>query len=364
MLKEIEIKINKLRRLIAQKQLSGVLLSSQTNFLWLTGGRRNEVVKNYDISLVYLFITKDNKYLISSNSDSARVMDEELSGLGFELIKYNWYNQSPLCIIANRYPGTRVGTDFYDPHHDCIEDDLIRLRIDLTKYEIEKVKNFCTDYSIFFTDFCMELKPGLSEKDIANDFTNKLIKRNIRVPVVLVGSDERIFNYRHPVATDKKIEKHILMATVAEREGINISVSRSVYFGKAPKDLSKKQEAVNYIEASYYRNSKPGNKLNRILDSVKKTYEEISYKDEWKNHTQGGIVAYKPREVLATESNDFELKSNYLVNWNPTIPGVKAEDIIIIKEDGIEQLSIDKRWPCTEISIENDKYFKPEIMEL
>ena len=361
---EIEIKTVKLRQLINRKQLSGIILSSQTNFLWLTGGRRNEVIKNCDISLVYLFITKDNKYLISSRSDSARVMDEELSGLGFSLIEYDWYNQSPLDVIVEHYPIARIGADFYDSNLEFVEDDLAILRIDLTVAEIDRVKKFCMDYSMFFTDFCLELKPHCLEEEIAYDFTFGLLKKDIRVPIMLVGSDERVFMYRHPVPTSKKVEKYILLATIAEKDGINISVTRSVYFGKAPEDLCKRQEAVNYIEAIYCSKSKPGEKLNNILESGKKAYKGVFFENEWKNHTQGGIVAYKPREVLATESSDFKLASNYLVSWNPTIPGVKAEDMILVKENRAEQLSIDKRWPCTEIIIGNEKFVKPKILEL
>ena len=363
-MEEIEIKTEKLRQLINRKQLSGILLSSQSNFLWLTGGRRNEVIKNFDISLVHLFITKDSKYLISSKSDSARVMDEELSGLGFNLIEYDWYNQSPLNVIEENYPKARIGADFYDPKLELVEDDIAKLRIDLTESEIDRIKKFCMDYSMFFTDFCLQLKSGCLEEEIAHDFTCRLSKEGIRVTVMLVGSDERIFKYRHPVATPKKVEKYILLATVAERDGISISVSRSVYFGKAPEDLNKRQEAVNYIEAVYCSKSKPGEKLNSILGSGKKAYKEVSYENEWKNHTQGGIVAYQPREVLATESCDLQLSSNNLVSWNPTVPGAKAEDIILIKDNGAEQLSIDKRWPCSEIKIGNEKYLKPKILEL
>ena len=364
MLEEIEIKTAKLGQLIKRKQLSGILLSSQTNFLWLTGGRRNEVIRNCDISLVYLFITKDNKYLISSSSDSARVMEEELSGLGFNLIKYDWYNQSPLNVISKNYAASKIGADFYDPNLEFVEDDLAKLRIDLTRFEINRIKKFCMDYSMFFTDFCLQLKPGLLEEEIAHDFTCKLLKKGIRVPVILVGSDERVFKYRHPVATSKKVGKYILLATVAEKDGINISITRSVHFGKAPEDLNKRQEAVNYIEAIYYSKSKPGEKLNNIIESGKKAYKLVSFGDEWKNHTQGGIVAYKPREVLATESCDLELSSNNLISWNPTVSGAKAEDMILVKNNGAEQLSIDKRWPCSEIKIGNEKYLKPKILEL
>lgn len=71
---DLVIKEQRVYELIDKLNLSGILLSKQTNFLWFTGGNRNDVIKNEDNSLVYLLITKDNKYLISTNSDK-----EELS---------------------------------------------------------------------------------------------------------------------------------------------------------------------------------------------------------------------------------------------------------------------------------------------
>ena len=364
MISEIEIKRNKLKRLIIKKNLFGILLSTHTNFLWFTGGRRNDVLKNDNVSLVYLFITENKKYLISSISDSDRVMNEELNDLGFELIKYDWYNQSPFDVIKNLSPNARIGADFYAPDTENIEDELAKLRIDLTEYEIDKVKNLSRDYSTLLTDFCFNLKPNTSEKKIASDLICNCLNKDIRLPVVLVGSDERIFKYRHPVATDKCIKNYVLIATVAEKNGINITITRSVHFGKAPKDITAKQEAVNYIEAVYCHNSKPGTNLKEIFQIGKKAYKEVGFADEWKNHTQGGIIAYKPREMIATESYDLELKSNYMVSWNPTVPGVKAEDTALIKRNGIEQLSIDERWPYSEIMIEDEKFKTPKILEL
>jgi len=364
LLSEIELKSNKLKELIMAKGLFGVILSAHTNFLWFTGGRRNDVLKNENVSLVHLFITENKKYLISSASDSERVMDEELAGMGFELIKYDWYNQSPFDVIKNLNPNSKIGSDFYSPDAENIEDDLAKLRIDLTDYEINKARNLSRDFSIILTDFCYNLKPNTSEKKIASDLICKCLNEDIRLPVVLVGSDERIFKYRHPAATDKIAKNYILIATVAEKDGINITITRSVYFGKIPRDITARQEAVNYIEAVYCYNSKPGVNLKEIFIIGKKAYRETGFAGEWKNHTQGGIIAYKPREMIATESYDLELKSNYLVSWNPTVPGAKAEDMALIKINGIEQLSIDQRWPYSEITIGNEKFKIPKILEL
>jgi Xaa-Pro dipeptidase len=363
-MKDIEIKENKIRELLAGKEMSGVILSTQTNLLWFTCGKRNEILKNADISLVYLFITRNKKYLVSSSSDLDRVMNEELEGLGFEPIKYEWYNSSPIDAIRKLEPSGKIGADFSDSGVENIEADLTELRIDLSAIEIEKIKKFCGEYSMLLTDFCSALKPGMTERKLADEFNYACSSYGIRVHVMLVGSDERIFKYRHPAVTDKKIDKYILLATGAEKEGLNITITRSVYFGKVPKDISQKQKAVNFIEAAYCSNSKPGVSLKEIFDFGKKAYKDTGYADEWKNHTQGGILGYKAREIVASDSTEYRLKNSNLLSWNPTVAGAKAEDIILVAGNKAQQLSIDERWPYEEISAGNEKFKKPLILEL
>jgi Xaa-Pro dipeptidase len=364
LLKDIEIKQDRIRQLIDCMGMSGIILSTQTNFLWFTCGKRNDVLKNADISLVNLFITSDKKYLVSSNSDLDRVTNEELEGMGFEPVKYEWYDSSPLEVIRKIKPAGKIGADFSDAGVVSVENELIALRVDLTGQEIEKARQFSIQYSCLLTDFCSSLKPGITEEKLANDLTCLCMSQGIRMPVVLVGSDERVFKYRHPAATDKKIEKYVLLATVAEKEGLNISISRSVYFGKAPEEIIEKQKAVNYIEAVFCSNSKPGTELKEIFQCGIDAYKDAGYKDEWKNHTQGGIIGYKPREVVASGFSDWKLKNNYLLSWNPTVAGAKAEDISLVFGNETQQLSIDDRWPFMEITAGSQKFKKPEILQL
>jgi len=361
---ELQIKEERIRDLLERNNYAGIILSTLTNFLWLTGGRRNQIIKNADISLVHLLITKNKKYLLSTRSDADRIMDEELSDLGFELVLYDWYRQSFVDALNKIGISGVIGCDFHDEKFPNIEEDLKRMRVLLTDFEVRRVKELCKDYSELLTDFCLNLKPGIKEKDLAADLHYKCVKKKILPFVLMVGSDERVFKYRHPVATDKDIKEYVLIATAVERDGINVSVSRSVYFGKVPEELKKKQKAVNIIEATYYSHSLPGTSLKELFDIGKATYSKLGYPDEWKNHTQGGIVGYTPREFLVTQDSEIEIGINNLLGWNPTIRGVKAEDFILVKKDGIEQLSIDLRWPNEEILINGKVFLKPKILEI
>ena len=361
---EFQIKEERIRDFLERKNITGIVLGTVTNFLWLTGGKRNQIIKNADTSLVHLLITKDKRYLLSSISDANRIMDEELGDLGFELVMYDWYRHSFVDALNKIGINKGIGCDTYHEIFPNIEEDITQLRVTLTSFEVRRVKELCKDYTELLTDFCLTLKPGITEIDIAADLHYQCAKRNIFPLVLMVGSDERVFKYRHPVATNKKVKKYVLIATVVERDGLNVSMSRSVYFGKLPQELRDKQTAVNIIESTYYSHSLPGTSLKELFNIGKATYSKLGYPEEWKNHTQGGIVGYKPREYLVTQGSEIKISSNNVLGWNPTIQGVKAEDFILVKDKEIEQLSIDRRWPCEEITINGKMYLKPKILEI
>lgn len=363
-IKEIEIKRNKLLKLIEIKNISGILLSKKCNFRWLTGGHDNNVIRTEDSPLVYLYIDKSGNYIIATKSDADRVFNEELNGLGFQLILYNWYDENIEDVIKNISGNSFIGCDYSNNSFMNLEYNLTKLRIDLTDCEVNVIKEFSKNYSNMLTDFCLKLKAGLTEKEIADDLEHFFKSYNINFPVLMVGSDDRIYKFRHPIATNKKVKKYLLIATVAELYGLHISISRSVYFGKANVELQKKQEIVNFLEAKLCFNSLPGIMLKDLFEIAKNFYKELKYPDEWQNHTFGGIVGYRPREFLIDALNTVKINKNNIISWNPTISGAKAEDVILVEKNKVIQLTIDKRWPCSEYHVDNMIFFKPRILEL
>lgn len=361
---EIEIKQGRVKNLLKSKNLDGLLISKQSNLQWFTGGGMNDVIRNNDTSLINLFITEDKRYLLATTSDTDRMMEEELQGLGFESLLYNWYNQSPFDAIKTIKKDVRVGADTYNSRSTFIQTEISDIRRQLTDMEVRRFLDISIEYSSLLTNFCMELKPGLTERQLASKFGAHCNLYGYRLPVLMVGADERAYKYRHPVFTDKKIGKHFILATVGEKKGLNIPMSRLVYFGKAPEELINRVDAVNHVEVSAAAASLPGQGLKDIFEVIKKAYDEAGYPGEWKNHTQGGITSYKPCEYLINELSDIKIRTSEVISFNPTIAGAKTEDLYLTGPDRVVQISIDKRWPCTEIVMGGNKYLKTNILEL
>ncbi len=364
MVEEIEIKHERVKKLLGSRKLSGLLLAKQSNLHWFTGGKMNDVIKNDDFSLIYLYITEDKRYLLATSSDTDRMMGEELAGLDFEPVFYNWYDEGALDAIGKIHEPSVTGADIGLPGTVTVQDGISDIRRSLTGHEVERFEKLAEEYSKTLTDFCRSLSPGSSEREIAAKFTYQCGLLGIRLPVLMVGGDDRAYKYRHPVFTDNIIKKNMLIATVGERDGLYVPISRVVHFGNAPEELKSKMDAVNYVESFAASRSFPSVALKELFEAIKEAYRIKGFDGEWKNHTQGGLTAYKPCEFLIYSHSDIKLRVGEAISFNPTIAGVKAEDIYIITEDGTRQISGDKRWPQTEISIEGKKFFKSSILEL
>lgn len=364
MKKEIDIKHSRLKSYLKLKNLKGILFSKQTNFLWFTGGKLNDVVKNDDNSSVYLFITENKKYLIATNSDADRVMEEELIGLEFELIKYNWFNQNIYSSLKKIGIKSKIGADFCTADFYYAENDISDIRRNLTDFEVGRFKRFSLDYAKIITDYCLNLKKGLTERKLAAGLNYECNKMGIRMPTLMVGSDERVFKYKHPCATDKKIDKYVLIATVAEREGICAAITRCLYFGKVPSDLKERLHKTNKIITQLYANSVIGTTFKELFEIIKKAYKEAGYDEEWTKHLQGAISAYKAAEFFVVGDSEIKINNNNILIFFPTILGTKSEDPILVKNDFSEVTVFDKRWPYEEIEFDGKSFKRPLIMEL
>jgi hypothetical protein len=61
-----------------------------------------------------------------------------------------------------------------------------------------------------------------------------------------------------------------------------------------------------------------------------------------------------------TASTNDEVVLNQAFTWNPSGPGVKIEDTVLLTAEGIRVLSVDERWPTVEV----DGLMRPVTLEV
>jgi antitoxin VapB len=208
------------------------------------------------------------------------------------------------------------------------------------------------------------VRPGQTEYQIAGLLAHQAERRGVRAVVNLIATDERIFAFRHPLPTDKKLERYAMLVLCGRRWGLVCSVTRFVHFGQLPDGLRRKAEVVALVDATFIAGTRPGRLLGEIFQQAMGAYAETGFPDEWHLHHQGGPAAYEPREYLATPHSTDVVSVGQAYAWNPSITGTKSEDTILVGEVGNEVLTAIKNWPTLPVTIDDQEIARPAILEM
>ena len=357
--KEIEIKWERVKKLMAEKKLDGVLLNKVSNFAWFTGGKINYVGLHTETGVCKLLVTENKVYYLTNNIEYPRISEEELKNFNFEPVVEKWYEENFEERIKKITDG-KIGSDI--PVSNFIPVKIESLHYPLLSKEIERYKELGKEATKIMTEVCKEIKPGDKEIEIAGKLSEKLLSKNIVPVVLLVASDERIERYRHPVPTNKKIERYVMVVLCGRRNGLIVSLTRIVHFGKISDELKKKHQAVCKIDATFINSTKKGKIIGDVFNEGIKMYEKTGYSDEWQKHHQGGPTGYMTRYFRATEKRNEIITENQAFAWNPSITGTKSEDTIITTRTKPLIITEDTNWPSIKVEIEKDELLRPDIL--
>jgi Xaa-Pro aminopeptidase len=180
----------------------------------------------------------------------------------------------------------------------------------------------------------------------------------------LIAADERIYKHRHPVPTDKKVEKFLMISCNARYKGLITKITRMIYFGKLPDDLKAQYQKTIDIENKLAAMTKPGLDDIEILETSKKLYAEAGYPGMWEEHHQGGPQSYTNGFYLIMPARHEKVQLHQIYGYNPSITGTKTEDAIVITEEGPLFATYPVYFPKLTSVIDGREYIRPGILEI
>ncbi len=366
---EISAKVEKLKNWMKENNLGGMLFTQVRNVNWITAGRANtQIVLNKDVGAASLLIMEDGKkYLIANRSEAPRMMDESLKGLGYELKFYPWYEANPVKdirgeLITEIAGNRRIGSDIPYPQTILMDDKFQPLRYQLMPTEIRRYRWICEQTTDAVAEVCKRLMPGMNEFEIEAMTADEIRSRGIMPTVLLIGVDQRIYNYRHALPFGDTLKDYAMVNVVAEKWGMPVAVTRFVHFGPLPDDLQNKLEKTAIVNAHYEQSTRAGESCETIWENMKKWYAEVGFEGEWMKHHQGGAIGYNDREYVIYPGIDKVVHDNQAFAWNPTITGAKVEETILVHSDGAEVLTKSKGWPMVNVELDGKIYPQPSIL--
>ncbi|MBM3212263.1 M24 family metallopeptidase, partial [Candidatus Poribacteria bacterium] len=293
-------KIERVRSFLKENKFDGMLISRQSNFSWLSNGGRGHVAISSESSVASFFVTLDDIYLISNNIESKRLQEEELKDLDCHIKEHFWYdNEHRDRIIQHLFSGKQVCSDLPVDGATNVAGKIAELRYILTQHEVENYKELGKHCGEAICKVCKSVKSGMSEFEIAGIISSELYSRGIDPIVLLIAVDDRVSRYRHPLPTEKRVEKYGMIVVCGRKYGLIASVTRLFHFGPLSQELRQKHNAVVEVDTVFIAESRPGAIVGDILLAAQNKYAEKGFAHEWKLHHQGGPASYDPRDYTA-----------------------------------------------------------------
>jgi antitoxin VapB len=347
---EFQTKINLLRGLLDKHEVEALLLRRVSSFAWATCGATSYVNTATTEGAASLLITRQHLCLATNVVEGPRLEQEEkLAEQGWEFHLSPWDN--PLLALQNLASGLSLISDVPYPGAKAISSEIARLRARLTPEEGDRFRQLGRLCAETFSYAVEKIRPGQNEYQIAAFVGLEAQQRGIQPIVNLIATDERAYRYRHPLPTEKKLEKYAMIVLSGRRWGLVCSITRLVHFGRMSDDLRQRIAATAWVNATYIAHSRPGLSLGDTFSQGRAAYTSVGFPDEWQKHTQGGVVGYEPREYLGMSNSTDIITEGQALAWNPTIAGAKVEDTILVNPKSNEILTATSLWPVTYIQI-------------
>jgi len=358
--------------MLAGNNLGGVLLSSQPNFAWFTAGGANGIDLSREPGAGALLVRSDGKrFVLANRIEMPRLLNEELAGQEFEPVEFSWEEEkaSPGFLAAAAQKllvnGAALGSDI-DIGSDALPVDgqLARCRYQLTSSEIERFRSLGSDAARAIGKLARDLVPGETERQIARRASDALAAHDLRAVVNLVAADDRIQKYRHPVPTDRRWEKIVMLVACARRDGLIASFTRIVCNGAIPDELQRRTTAAARVNAKLLAATRPGATASELYEVAARAYAAEGFEGEQHLHHQGGACGYRTRDWVAHAACEETVQLDQAFAWNPSITGTKVEETCITSADGVEVLTTTADWPQIAISVQGQEYLSPDVLSL
>jgi Xaa-Pro aminopeptidase len=362
---EFRTKVDKVRRTLKEKKLSGLLISRPCNFAWLTGGGDNSTSPSAEAGSGSLMVTPKEVYLVGTADRTKRLLDQELRGLKIRSMAYYWHeeleNNEPLRLARGLAPG-RIGSDLGLPDTEPMEETLRAWRLTMDREEIKRYRVAGRLAAEACEAAAGQAASGMTEGEIAGLAARELWNRGLVPLAVAVAVDENARKYRENVTRNGTLERLLRVQVRARKGGLTVATTRTVFLGAPPDDLKDRQQTVERLFASCLNNLQPGAKLQELYTAAISFFKELNLANEWRTVPLGAATGYREREHVITPSDKELVLENQPFVFFPSLDGVRVEETVLATAAGTEILTATGQWPVREIEMAGKKFQVPGIL--
>jgi Xaa-Pro dipeptidase len=349
----------RVRAVADRGSLSGVVLTTPASVAWATGGINPAIDRSASVDVVWLAVGRDRAVIVTTEVEAPRLAaDNDLDGLGLDLVAVPWWDAQAFVTAAAAALGTTtedLGSDGHPGFGRNISYELTTSRLTLDLGEQERMRALGQDASAAVQGALRSWTPGEPDREVSARIAAGIERVGAFAPVLLVGGDDRLRRFRHPVAVGRPLYEVVMAVLVASREGLHVALTRYAAATEPDRELADSLTAVRRIHRRTLAASQPGATTGDVLTELAAAYADEGHPDGWRQHYQGGPIGYAQREFeVAPGQIDSPWWSNRLPNgcavaWNPSLPGgAKDEDTYLVHEGVSEPITVTTDWPTVD----------------
>lgn len=350
----MDIKMKKLNEVMDTKKLDAVVIVDPFNMRYLSGFRGGEGI---------LFISKEKRVLIT-DSRYTEAAEKESSGNGFQVIEEN-AGQTRFMSLSELVVSEDIHSlGFEDASMLCADFERLKKEVKVaawaglgesinairqvkTEEELVKLRRAEAIGDAAFSDILSIIKTGMTEKQVAAELEYAMKKH---------GADGYSFDsiiasgihssMPHAIPDDKKIENgdFVTMDFGCLVDGYCSDMTRTIVVGKA----NDKQKEIYHIVLEAQEAALHALKAGVRGRDVDKVARDIITDAGYGNcfghglgHSVGLFIHESPRlspkdETILLENMIETVEPGIYV---PGFGGVRIEDMVVVKKDGIENLA-------------------------
>lgn len=341
---ELSTKHARLAAVLETRGADGLVLRSTGALGWFLGGARTHV-SLAGAPVAEVLVHRNGAHLLVYGNEAERLLAEELP-VGLETLEVPWAeNLSAHTARTATSLGLAMVLD-----EDELALELRAARAALLPLEQDRYRRLCADTARALSDVLFEAVPQDSERGIASRLAARIMLDGSDPLVVLVAGADRL-GFRHPLPTANPVGNMFMAVLCARREGLIANVTRWVSFAPRSAEQLRAEDSILEVEAEILDATRPGISLASMLPVIQATYPRHGFAaDEWTRHHQGGPTGYVGRDPRLVPGVPDTVVAGQAFAWNPSAPGVKVEDTMLLTESGFEVLSVDPRWPTLTVA--------------
>jgi Xaa-Pro dipeptidase len=360
---DVAIKQQRVAEFLEDEGYDALLLTRQDSFAWFTAGGDSGAGTASEFAQVSLFITHDQRCVLASNTESGRIFEEEVAGLGFQLKESRW-DEPRDRLIEDICRGRKVASDTGVCGTTNELEKLRRLRITLTELERQRYRELGRAIAHAVEATCRNVRPGETEHEVAGELSHRLIRHGITPLTMFVAGEERGEQFRLAPHKAQPIRRRLTISVSARRHGLCVSTTRTMCFNEVDREFMARYNTCSMIDATCIFFSQPGEVAAEVLRRARRIYEKSGVAHEWVLAPQGGVTAFSPCELLVVPTSQFRFRAGMAVVWTPSVGPARCGDTVLLHENGFEILTPTQQWPSVVISVKGYEVERPGVLVL